>query len=248
MPLLRRWTLGLAACVVAAAVAVGLIWGLGGLGAGRVVDPDPPPTCEDGATLDAESDSPLVEECELQLELLETLDSGDKLNWSAATDITEWDGVTVAGEDRHITKLALSNKGLAGELPERLVDLEQLTELRVDGNSLTGRIPSVLGNLRHLTHVYVSGNSFTGCYPPSWDDVANSDLAKLDIPSCAIPYNLHTTGDRVEGPQPGKANQLRCCCMSRTRMQFLKARCLGSFVWATHSIGQEGQTVTFGTR
>ena len=166
------------------------------------VDPDPPPpTCEEGAVEDAEANPGLAAECEAQLKLLDTLDSGGKLNWSATTDISEWEGVTIAGEDdeQRITKLALSDKGLTGELPERLVDLEELTELRVDGNSLTGRIPSVLGNLRHLTHVYVSGNSFTGCYPPSWDDVANNDLSKLTIPSCAISYDWHTT-DSVGAP------------------------------------------------
>ena len=91
------------------------------------VDPDPPPpTCEDGAVSDDGSAPSLVEECELQLELLDTLDETKQLNWSPTKDISEWEGVTVAGEgeDQHIGKLTLSNKGLTGELPERLVDLE----------------------------------------------------------------------------------------------------------------------------
>ena len=174
---------------------------LGGDGAlgtavlGRFETLPPPPTCADGAVGDTAADAALLVECNVQAGLADALTGAGEatLNWNPATDISMWDGVTVEGSPRRVVKLDLANMGLAGELPARLVNLEELTELRLNNNSLRGRIPSELGLLRKLTHVYVADNSFTGCYPPHWDDVANNDLTELGLPSCAIPYDLRTT-------------------------------------------------------
>ena len=140
----------------------------------------------------------LLVDCELLLQLSDTLAGAGSLNWSSATPIKDWDGVTVGGAPKRITRLNLANQSLTGELPPRLVDLEALTELRLNGNSLTGRIPSELGLLRNLTHVYASGNSFTGCHPPPWADTANHDLDQLGLPSCATDYHLHTSQGATE--------------------------------------------------
>ena len=184
---------------------LGVLDGDGALGAevsGSFGTLPPPPSCADGAVGDAAADAALLVECNVQAGLVDALVGAGEatLNWDPATDISMWDGVTVEGSPRRVVKLDLANMGLAGELPARLVNLEELRELRVDGNSLGGRIPSELGLLRKLTHLYVAGNNFTGCYPPHWDDVANNDLAELGLPSCAIPYDLLiTTGVTAAG-------------------------------------------------
>ena len=172
--------------------------GSGALGAavlGRFETAPPPPTCADGAVGDTDADEALLVECNVQVGLVAALigDGTATLNWDPATDIANWDGVTVEGTPRRVVKLDLANKELAGELSARLVNLEELRELRINDNDLGGRIPSELGLLRKLTHLYVAGNNFTGCYPPHWDDVANNDLTELALRSCAIPYNLRTT-------------------------------------------------------
>ena len=167
----------------------------GVLAAGSFATAAPEPSCADGAVGNTVADAALLVECNVQVGLADVLvgAGAGSLNWSSTLDIAQWDGVTVAGTPRRVAKLDLANKELAGELPARLVNLEELTELRLNGNNLGGRIPSELGLLRKLTHLYVAGNSFEGCYPPHWDDIANNDLAELDLPSCAIPYDLRTT-------------------------------------------------------
>ncbi len=194
----REHTIGGLAAATPYRLRLGALDGAGATAAavvGRFETAPPPPTCADGAVGDTDADEALLVECNVQVGLVAALigDGEATLNWDPTTDIADWDGVTVEGTPRRVVKLDLAHKGLAGELPARLVNLEELRELRVNDNSLGGRIPSELGLLRKLTHLYVAGNNFTGCYPPHWDDVANNDLAALGLRSCAIPYNLRST-------------------------------------------------------
>ena len=160
---------------------------------------DTPLTCADGG--DGGSAEPgLLADCDLLLSLRGELAGTGTLNWSGALPIASWDGVSVGGTPKRVTGLELVGKGLTGELPSGLAHLDRLTRLRVNGNHLSGRIPSALGDLLQLTHVHVSGNAFTGCYPHTWASVADSDLAGLGLPSCALVYDLHTPGSVA---QPG---------------------------------------------
>ena len=70
-------------------------------------------------------------------------------------------------------------------IPSSLGNLINLTRLELHGNELTGQIPPVLGNLSALRYLRLAGdNQFTGCVPVGLTDVADNDLARLDLPSC----------------------------------------------------------------
>ena len=62
------------------------------------------PTCSVGAAVpDARADYWLVRDCEALLAMKDALTGTGTLNWSAATTITSWDGVTVGGVPRRVT-------------------------------------------------------------------------------------------------------------------------------------------------
>ena len=85
------------------------------------------------------------------------------MNWSTATAITSWDGVTLGGTPQRITKLKLTNK------------------------SLTGTIPAEIGGLTELEEIKLAGNTLTGCIPVALQEVANNDLSSLNLLYCHPP-------------------------------------------------------------
>ena len=130
----------------------------------------------------------LLEERERLLALRDVLEgAGTELDWSVGTPTASWEGVTVSGSPARVTGLALSDRGLNGEIWGYLGDLAELTELRLDGNALTGTIPSAMAVLSKLTDVYLGGNSLTGCIPPPLLRTPNHDLDTLGLPDCPPP-------------------------------------------------------------
>ena len=67
------------------------------------------------------------------------------LNWNAATAITAWGGVTVAGTPARVRAIDLDWAGLAGRIEPQLSWLSALEQLRLAGNALSGMIPASLG-------------------------------------------------------------------------------------------------------
>ena len=136
------------------------------------------------------------------------------MNWSFATSVGDWDGVTLNGAPQRVTRLnlhgspdpndnrltgeippelgRLSNltelwlpyNQLSGEIPPELGGLSNLTGLWLDSNQLTGEIPPELGGLSNLTELFLYGNQLTGCIPEGLRDIGNSDLASLNLPDC----------------------------------------------------------------
>ena len=72
---------------------------------------------------------------------------------------------------------------------------------------MTGEIPPELGGLSNLTHLFLSNNQLRGCIPEGLRDIANNDLAELNLPDCgaaapgatATPTPTHTPTPASKG-------------------------------------------------
>ena len=99
------------------------------------------------------------------------------------------------GQLSDLTYLWLHNNQLSGEIPPELGSLSELTWLNLSSNQITGPIPAELGNLSSLTDLNLAGNQLVGCIPDGLGDVADNDLADLNLPSCSD--HECVTGDTV---------------------------------------------------
>ena len=106
-------------------------------------------------------------------------------NWLSDRPLGEWYGVTIDANGR-VTELALTNNGLAGELPYGMGVLDRLTRLSLAGNELTGNIPGDLGGLPNLEDLSLGGSHRTGCIPAALQYIANSDLDNIDLAYCVV--------------------------------------------------------------
>ena len=138
----------------------------------------------------------LVSDCETLLSLRDTLAGTAILNWDLYTPITSWDGVTVGGTPRRVTRLVLERRGLTGEIPSELGLLTGLEELNVSLSSqLTGLIPAELGDLANLRTLQLHYNRLTGPIPPEL-----GGLSKLT--------DLQLHGNALNGPIPPELGNL----------------------------------------
>ena len=153
--------------------------------------PSQPPAaydCASGtAVANPETNRELVHDCEALLDHKDALRGTATLNWSAATAIASWDGVTTGGTPTRVTKVELPSESLSGTIQAALGSLFELTHLDLSANSLTGDIPRELGWLFNLEEIRLSGNSLTGCIPLVLRDVAVNDLASLNLLYCQPP-------------------------------------------------------------
>ena len=96
--------------------------------------------CSSGTAVEMPDDnSGLVSDCEMLLELRDELAGSAFLNWSPHVAVDSWDGVTVGGSTKRVTKIELDDKGLSGEIPAELGKLANLEVLSLDDNQLSGR-------------------------------------------------------------------------------------------------------------
>ncbi len=188
----------------------------------------PPPPC--GLAVSNQTKNPgLMQDCIALLAARDTLRGTGSLNWDTSIAITSWDGITVAGTPKRVTKVKLANKSLTGSIPEDLADLDGLTELKLAGNSLTGCIPlglkSVATNdLASLKLLYCRPPAPTGLtagtvgktsVPLTWTAVANTSKYRVEyrldsasswtVDSDALTGASHT----VSGLSCGKKHQFR---------------------------------------
>ena len=179
--------------------------------------------CSSGTAVDEPgSNEGLVADCELLLELRDELAGSAFLNWSPHVAVDSWDGVTVGGSTKRVTKIELDDKGLSGEIPAELGKLANLEVLSLDDNQLSGEIPSELGGLSELTtlslannqlsgvispelgvlskleEIKLSGNFLSGCVPVQWKDIADNDFEELGLDYCVA--GECSSGTAVENP------------------------------------------------
>ncbi len=129
----------------------------------------------------------LVHDCEALFDGKDALRGAGSLNWSTATAIGSWDGITTRGSPTRVKQLLLPSKSLTGTIPAGLGSLFALTHLDLSGNRLTGDIPAELGWLHNLEEVRLSGNRLTGCIPIGLRSVPTNDLSSLNLPYCRPP-------------------------------------------------------------
>ena len=166
--------------------------------------------CDNGAAVDNPVDNPgLVDDCDALLRIKDTLDPDDYLDWSVDSDVEDWEGITVDGSPKRVTRfiykrflyetdrltgslseefseldaltyIDLAGNGLTGEIPEELSSLTNLTQLYLRNNDLTGEIPEELGDLTSLTSLQLQGNSLTGEIPEELGSLSNLTDLYLD--------------------------------------------------------------------
>ena len=133
--------------------------------------------------------------------------NGD-LNWSSDIPITSWDGVTLGGNPKRVTRLILRESGLRGSIPPELGGLSELTHVDIRRNLLNGEIPRELGQLSKLAVLDLHGNRLEGPIPPELGRL--SDLKVL---------NVHS--NRLTGPIPtelGRSSNLEDLYLHNNRL------------------------------
>ena len=103
-------------------------------------------TCSGGiAVPDPDGNPGLVSDCETLLSMKDALAGTGTLNWSGATVITGWDGVTVGGTPKRVTELNLRNRGLTGVIPPGLGDSVRSAGVEPPGEPVDGRYTGGVG-------------------------------------------------------------------------------------------------------
>ena len=151
-----------------------------------------PETCGDAVT--DRSNTGLVADCAALLSARDTLRGTAALNWAPDTPIATWDGVTLGGSPRRVTKVKLHRKGLSGQIPAGIGSLTMLEELWLYSNELSGAIPAEMGNLSNLTWLFVSDNNLSGQIPENLNNLTLDRLwLHLNSFTGCVPYNLTLT-------------------------------------------------------
>ena len=151
-----------------------------------------PDTC--GAAVADKSNTGLVSDCRALMEARDTLQGDAMLNWGPGTPIARWNGIALGGSPRRVTKVKLQKRGLTGQIPAALGDLEMLEELWLYTNELSGAIPPELGNLTNLRWLFVADNDLSGQIPDALNNLSLDRLwlQKNGFTGC-VPYNLTLT-------------------------------------------------------
>ena len=135
---------------------------------------------------DAQNQPGLVADCEALLEARVNLAGSDALNWSVSTPITAWDGVSIGGTPKRVTRLDLQGRELSGIMPPDIGLLTGLEVLDLSDNRMTGSVLTSLDALTELRELRLSQNEFSGCIPSGLRDVESHDLVDIDLPYCDV--------------------------------------------------------------
>ncbi|KAL7242122.1 hypothetical protein ACSBR1_014655 [Camellia fascicularis] len=92
-------------------------------------------------------------------------------NWSSATSICNWIGVSCGKHHHRVTTLNLPDMGIGGTIPPHIGNLSFLSYFNITNNTFHGTIPPHIGNLSFLSYFNITNNTFHGHLP--------SELARL---------------------------------------------------------------------
>ncbi|XP_059654891.1 receptor kinase-like protein Xa21 [Cornus florida] len=142
-------------------------------------------------------------------------------NWSTATSICNWIGVT-CGTTRpsRVTSLNISNMALEGTIPPHLGNLSFLVSLDLHNNNFSGQLPRELSHLRRLKFINLGVNKFSGQLPSWLGDLtelqqlllANNSFTGTIPPSLSNASNLETLNfstNFLQGMIPQEIGDLR---------------------------------------
>ena len=103
--------------------------------------------------------------------------------WLGDGPLSSWHGVATDASGR-VTRLALANNGLTGELPAELGNLSRLSTLYLyDNAGLTGPLSAEMGGLTNLGSLYTFGTGL--CLPPTLASWHAEIGARSPIGTCA---------------------------------------------------------------
>ena len=154
------------------------------------------------------SEIALAADCEVLLDVRDTLAGTTTLNWAADVSIEDWDGIYVGGTPARVVSLSLVRSGLTGIMPPGIGDLSNLTSLSLGSNQLTGSIPAELGNLSKLSWLSTMDNQLTGTIPSQMGNLTNLVVLWLE-------------GNQLTGeipPELGDLSNLRSLRLSDNRL------------------------------
>ena len=143
-----------------------------------------------GAVTNPAGNPGLVADCEALLAANRQWNGA--LNWSAQRAMTAWEGITMGGTPRRVTKLTFYEVELGGSIPRELGSLTKLTQLDLYNAELTGSIPRELGNLTNLTILRLQGNGLSGSIPRELGSLSNLRYLNLGYNELTghIPWEL----------------------------------------------------------
>ncbi|KAA3467746.1 LRR receptor-like serine/threonine-protein kinase FLS2 isoform X2 [Gossypium australe] len=101
-----------------------------------------------------------------------------KTNWSAATSVCNWIGITCGSRHQRVIALNLSSMLLTGTIPSQIGNLSFLTSLDLMNNSFNGPLPDQFTNLHRLKHIDLSWNNFGGEIPYSFPKLQYLSLGR----------------------------------------------------------------------
>ncbi|KAK2975470.1 hypothetical protein RJ640_028659 [Escallonia rubra] len=86
-------------------------------------------------------------------------------NWSSATPVCNWAGVTCSRRHNRVAALNLSYMGLVGTIPPDIGKISFLASLDIRNNSFSGNLPKEMARLHRLKETYLDYNEFSGGLP-----------------------------------------------------------------------------------
>ena len=89
------------------------------------------------------------------------------VNWTTATSVCNWVGVSCAAKHRRVKALNLPNMNFTGSIPPHLGNLSFLVSLNLSHNNFHGHLPTEMGQLNRLKYIKLSSNFLSGEIP-SW--------------------------------------------------------------------------------
>ena len=197
--------------------------------------PATPSACIAEGAVDDATNTGLVSDCEILLEVRDTLTGSESLNWAADIEITQWDGIgddSLKGSPPRVTRLSLSRLGLKGSIPSEISRLVALEYLSLSANALTGPIPPELGDLANLRDLGLSGNHLTGEIPLELQGLTNlsglylygnqlSGQIPASLGNLSKLRSLYLNGNQLSGQIPaslGNLSKLRSLSLSRNQL------------------------------
>ena len=147
--------------------------------------------CATNGAVSDTSNTGLISDCEALMASRNLLEGNTgRLNWSPATPINQWEGVSLRGTPSRVTFLDLSSKRLDGTVPADLGRLPMLRWLNLRSNDLSGSIPSELGNLTRLERLLLHNNRLSGPIPDLLGRLRSLKMLWLSGRDMALTGNL----------------------------------------------------------
>ena len=162
----------------------------------------------------APADNPALRaDCAVLLAARDILAGDARLNWSEHVPIDSWQGLTLDGSPKRVTRLELFGLDLSGRIPSELGRLSRLVMLNLSRNRLTGGIPPALGGLDKLESLFLRRNRLIGPVPPELGALSALERLVLSLNALSGPIppelgklphlrELWLKDNRLSGPAP----------------------------------------------